>query len=82
MSIFRSNTSLYVQLIDDQKRTTICSGSKKGSSVLVAKQLGSEMSIILKKHGIKAVVCDRSGYRYHGAVKALVDTVREGGIII
>jgi large subunit ribosomal protein L18 len=81
MAIFRSNTTLYVQMIDDVAGVTICTASVKGASMANAKKLGSDIVALSKKHTIKAVVFDRGGYRYHGVVKALADAVREGGLL-
>jgi large subunit ribosomal protein L18 len=80
LSVYKSNMSLYVQLIDDVKGTTIFSKSLKGKSIEKAKQLGAEVGALIKKKGIQAIVFDRGGFRYHGAVKTLADAIREGGI--
>ena len=80
MNVFRSNTALYVQLVDDEKHVTICASRIAGKTIAKAKELGTAFTAILKKKGVKKIVFDRGGYRYHGVVKALADSVREGGI--
>lgn len=80
LAVYKSNVSLYVQLIDDEKRKTIFSQSIKGKSMEKAKQLGVQVSALMQKKGIKTIVFDRGGYRYHGAVKTLADSIREGGV--
>jgi large subunit ribosomal protein L18 len=58
------------------------SGDKKISKLLAAEKLGEEIAKRLIKMGIKRVAFDRSGFRYHGRVKAVAEGVRKGGIII
>ena len=82
MAVFRSNTSLYVQMIDDGTGRTLMAASIKGASMVNAKKLGTDIVVLAKKHHIKAVVFDRGGYRYHGVVKVLADAVREGGLLV
>jgi large subunit ribosomal protein L18 len=86
LSVFRSNASIYAQLIDDSKGTTIASassktvgakGTKTELSALVGKALGEKAVAA----GIKECVFDRSGYLYHGRIKALADGAREGGLL-
>lgn len=78
--VYRSNTSLMAQLVDDRTHTTIASGSAKGKSVSSAATLGAEIAKKAKEKKITTVVFDRSGYRYHGVIKALADAAREGGL--
>lgn len=80
MSVFRSNRFMSVQLIDDTKGTTLMSVAGSGKNIKEAKALGSEIAKQAVSHGIKTVVFDRGGFRYHGAVKALADAAREGGL--
>ena len=80
VSVFRSNTSIEVQCIDDTKRATLLSKRVKGRSIEVAKQLGTSLASLAKTKKITKVVFDRGGFRYHGAVKALADAMREGGL--
>ncbi len=82
LAVFRSNARLSVQLIDDDAATTIASSWTKGKNIAAAKELGTKLVELAKAKKITAVVFDRSGYRYHGAVKALADAVREGGITV
>ena len=92
LSVFRSNTCLYVQLIDDTKGQTLLScnsnfltkkGEKKRGHVTVemAKTLGNKVAELAMKNNITKIVFDRSGYLYHGRIKALADGAREGGLI-
>jgi large subunit ribosomal protein L18 len=80
LTIYRSNTSLSVQFIDDDKKTVIFMEHASGKNVVKAKELGISVAKKAQEKGIKEVVFDRSGYRYHGVVKAFADAIREGGI--
>ena len=88
LSVFRSNTDIYVQLIDDQNGVTVASASSKQKDISAQKAPKSEKSkmvgqAIAKKAielGLKQVIFDRSGYVYHGRVKAVADGAREGGL--
>ena len=88
LSLFRSNTDIYVQLIDDLNGQTLASASSKEKSIAAQKATKSEKSklvgeAIAKKAvdlGIKTVVFDRGGYLYHGRVKSVADGAREGGL--
>jgi large subunit ribosomal protein L18 len=88
LSVFRSNTDIYAQLIDDNSGSTIASASSKQKDISAQKAPKSEKSkmvgeAIAKKAvelGIKQVVFDRSGYIYHGRVKAVAEGAREGGL--
>ncbi len=80
LAVFRSNTRLSVQLIDDEKAVTLLSAWTKGKNVKAAMELGKVIAEKAKAQKISAVVFDRSGYRYHGAIKAVAESVREGGI--
>src|ERR1700758_4833792 len=85
-SVFRSNKNLFAQLIDDTKGHTLVSAStldeevKGGVSIDGAKALGSMLAKRALAKKISAVVFDRSGYIYHGRIKALADAAREGGL--
>jgi large subunit ribosomal protein L18 len=89
LSIFRSNTDIYVQLIDDDSAKTLASASSKEKSIVAQKVTKSEKgklvgAAIARKAvelGVKDVVFDRGGYLYHGRVKAVADGAREGGLI-
>lgn len=87
MSVFRSNQSLYIQVIDDSVGNTIASAStlekdlkdiKK--NVEGAAKLGEIMGKRLLEKNISSVVFDRNGYLYHGVVKAMADGARKAGI--
>lgn len=90
MAVFRSHKHLYVQLINDFENTTLVSGStnapglrqqlRQGGNVAAAEGLGRFIAAEAVKRGIKEVVFDRGGYRYHGRVKALAEAARQGGL--
>ncbi len=88
LSVFRSNKDIYVQLIDDASGTTIASASsrekdiaaQKGTKAEASKRVGEAIAKKSQELGIKNVVFDRSGYLYHGRVKAVADGAREGGL--
>ncbi|MCM2276568.1 MAG: 50S ribosomal protein L18 [Oligoflexia bacterium] len=88
LSVFRSNKHIYVQLVDDVKGHTLVAAStmeeelreKVGGSVEGAKTLGNLVAKRALAKNISLVVFDRSGYLYHGRVKALADAAREGGL--
>jgi large subunit ribosomal protein L18 len=82
LAVFKSNKYLLVQLINDDKAVTIGSVRIAGISTLKAKELGVKIVELAKKKGIKTLVFDRGGYRYHGVVKMIADTVREGGLTV
>ena len=82
LSVFRSHRALYVQLIDDEAGKTIFSAKESGTTVVQAKTLGTKLAEMAKKKGITVAVFDRGGFRYHGAIKALADAAREGGLTI
>ena len=88
LSVFRSNAEIYAQLIDDVSGKTLVSASSQDKDLKAQKVTRLEKSklvgaAIARKAtdlGISAVVFDRSGYLYHGRVKALADGAREGGL--
>ena len=87
LSVFRSNRYMFAQIIDDQRGETLVyisskdSAAKKGQSkTIAAKQTGEELAKKAAEKGIKAVVFDRGGYRYHGRVKAFAEGAREKGL--
>jgi len=82
LSVFRSNTALTVELIDDGAHTTLYTCRAAGKNTTAAKDLGKKVIEVAKAKNIKTFVFDRGGYQYHGVIKALADTVREGGIQI
>lgn len=89
LTVFRSLSHIYAQLIDDVKGQTIAAASSlvgKGKTLVegkkadVSKEVGKVLAEKALSKGIKKVVFDRNGYRYHGRVKALADGAREGGL--
>ncbi len=86
LSVFKSNSSIYCQLIDDTKGQTLCMASsldkslKKGKKSEIAKQVGTIIASKAKGINIDSVVFDRGGFLYHGRIKALADGAREGGL--
>ena len=85
LSVFRSNKNLYVQLIDDKKSETfIGQGSSsikdKDTKANIAYKLGEEFGKRALGMGIKKIVFDRGGYKYHGRVKAFADGAKKSGL--
>ena len=88
LSVFRSNTEIYAQLIDDANGVTLASASSKDKEVAAQKVTKTEKSKLVgaalaKKAtalGLETCVFDRGGYLYHGRVKAVADGAREGGL--
>lgn len=88
LSVFKSNTNIYVQAIDDLTGATLAAASSlsikndKVNKTELSKKVGALIAASLKKLKIDSAVFDRNGYVYHGRVKALADSVRENGINI
>lgn len=88
LTVFRSNSEIYAQLVDDSSGKTITTVSSmgktdakvKGSKSDKAKSVGTAIAKIAVGKGIQEVVFDRNGYLYHGRVKAVADGAREGGL--
>ena len=86
LNVFRSNTQIFAQIIDDVKGVTLVSSSsvelkiKNGGNVEGAKLVGKDIAEKAKKAKIKNVVFDRGGYLYHGRVQALAEAARENGL--
>ena len=88
LSVHRSGKHIYAQVIDDVKGLTLASASslekdmraKTGANVDAAKAVGTLVAKRAVEKGVKDVVFDRGGYRYHGRIKALGDAAREGGL--
>lgn len=84
LSVFRSNTSIFAQLIDDVAGKTIVSASdhgiKSGTKVEKASQVGKTLAEAAVKAGVTAVVFDRGGFLYAGRVKALAEAARSSGL--
>ncbi|HCX63786.1 MAG TPA: 50S ribosomal protein L18 [Eubacteriaceae bacterium] len=90
LNVYRSNSNIYAQIIDDVKGVTLMSAStldkelkdqvKSAKSVEAAKAIGKAIGQKALDKGIEAVVFDRGGYIYHGRVKAVADGAREAGL--
>ena len=88
LSVFRSNTEIYAQLIDDVNGVTLASASSRDKDIKAQKANKTEKSklvgeAIAKKAiavGLAGCVFDRGGFLYHGRVKAVADGAREGGL--
>jgi large subunit ribosomal protein L18 len=88
LSVFRSNNDIYVQLIDDSSGKTLASASsrdkdilaQKGTKVEKGKMVGAAIARKASELGLLDVTFDRSGYLYHGRVKAVAEGAREGGL--
>src|SRR3546814_19433996 len=86
LTVFRSNKSIYAQLIDDNEGKTLLAASLKdievnGSKIAQSKADGRKLAARAAAAGIPEVVLDRSGYLYHGRVKYMADGAREGGLL-
>lgn len=79
-AVYRSNQYISAQLIDDDKRETIVAVRVVGKNVEQAKKIGAEIAKLAKDKKIQTVVFDRAGFRYHGAIAAIADAAREGGL--
>ena len=83
LRIFKSNTNIYAQLINDQTSEIVLSHSslkfKNGGNIAAAKELGFEFSNLLKKHNYTNFYFDRGLFIYKGRVKAFCDSIRESG---
>jgi large subunit ribosomal protein L18 len=90
LSVFRSSKHIYAQVIDDVRDSTLAAASslekqlktslKTGADKAAASAVGKLLAERAVKAGIKVVVFDRGGYKYHGRVKALADGARDGGL--
>ena len=88
LNVFRSNSNIFAQIIDDTKGETLVSASsidkelklENGGNVEAAQKVGKLIAERAKKAKIKTVVFDRGGYLYHGRVKALAEAARENGL--
>lgn len=79
LSVFKSNKFTYLQLIDDAAGVTLAA-SKAASGVDNAKTAGTDLAKLAQDKGIKSVIFDRSGYNYHGIIKAAAEGARAGGL--
>ena len=87
LTVFRSNKEIYAQIIDDNSGSTLLScgslkdeDAQKVNKVDQAKAVGKTLAEKALAAGITEVVFDRNGYLYHGRVKSLADSAREGGL--
>lgn len=87
LCVYRSNKNLFVQVIDDVNRVTICQASTldkeiktKHANKEAAKEVGALIAKRALERNIKTVVYDRGGYVYHGVVKELAEAAREAGL--
>ncbi|RBL88391.1 50S ribosomal protein L18 [Chitinophaga flava] len=88
LSVFRSNSDIYVQLIDDTNGTTLASASSRDKDIKAqsgtksekSKMVGAALAQKAVALGLTKCIFDRSGYLYHGRVKSVADGAREGGL--
>ena len=90
LSVFKSDQHIYAQIIDDLQGKTLVSEStvttafkktdQKSGNIAAAKWVGSSLGKKANEKGIQVVYYDRGGFRYHGRVKALAESVRETGV--
>ena len=88
LTVFRSNSDIYAQLIDDNNASTIAGASsrqkditaQKAPKIAKSKMVGEALAKKAIELGVKKVVFDRSGYIYHGRVKAVAEGAREAGL--
>ncbi len=91
LSVFRSNSNIYAQIIDDEKQTTLLASSSldkelkkktgdKTGKINAASEVGIAIAKKAKEKGIKEVYFDRGGYLYHGRIKALAEAARKEGL--
>ena len=87
LCVFRSNSNIYVQLIDDVNGCTLAQAStldkevkEKHANKVAAKEVGTLIAKRAEQINIKDIVFDRGGYIYHGVVKEVAEAVREGGL--
>ena len=85
LSVFRSNTGIYAQIIDDVKGVTLAAASslelgKKTVNMENSNNVGKKLAEKAVASGIQSIVFDRNGYLYHGNIKAFADGAREGGL--
>ena len=86
LSVFKSNTEIYCQIIDDSIGNTLCAASSRESKTLTgtktekAKAVGAIIAKKASEMKITNIVFDRNGFLYHGRIKALADAARENGL--
>ena len=89
LTVFKSSQHIYAQIIDSSGSKVLAATStldnsikSKGRSVESAKEVGEKIADLSIKSGIKKVIFDRSGYRYHGRIKMIAEAAREKGLEI
>ena len=91
--VYRSNTNIYAQLVDDEKNATVLSASsidkslkksidKAANKIEISKIVGESLAKKIKDTNIERIIFDRNGYKYHGRVKVLAEAIRSAEIII
>ena len=90
LTVYRSNTNIYAQIIDDVAGRTLASASSRdkdlreqlprGSNKAAAGAVGARLAAKAVQAGVEKVVFDRNGYAYHGRIKELADAARKGGL--
>ncbi len=83
LNVFRSNTNIYAQVIDDIAGVTLASASslkENGTKIEQAKAVGTAVAKAAVAAGVSEVIFDRGGYLYHGRVQALAEAARENGL--
>lgn len=92
LAVFKSNSNIYAQIVDDNVGTTVASastldaevlkvlGSKKSANIHAAAVVGEIIGQRALHKGLSVIVFDRSGYKYHGKIKALADAARAVGL--
>jgi len=91
--VYRSNTNIYAQLVDDEKNITVLSASsidknlkksidKAKNKIEKSKIVGESLAEKIKNAKIEKIIFDRNGYKYHGRVKALSEAIRSAEITI
>jgi large subunit ribosomal protein L18 len=85
LSVFKSNTGMYAQIIDDARGVTLMASSTAGlktkSKLEKAREIGALLAKAAQAKGITKVVFDRGGFLYSGRIKAFADSARESGLI-
>ena len=89
--VFRANSNISLQLVDDIKQVTIATVNTVASAydslkksgkgkIALSRQVGIDAAKLAEQHKITKVVFDRNGFKYHGRIKAVADGAREGGL--
>lgn len=90
LTIFKSNRYIYIQIIDDEIGNTLVEANslelknkgqtEKGKGIKAVEELGKILGRRALEKGIKSLVLDRNGYKYHGVVKTITDAMRSAGV--